>query len=318
MTGDRTVVELAAPPGLAGLYGKAVVGLAGGLVAGLAGGRFPGRDRDPAAAAVPGTELVLRGVPAEPARLTEYARVCGFRLTDTLPASYPQVLAFPLALALMTAPGFPFPAAGVVHLANRIVQPRPLAADQPLDLAVYAEDLRPHPRGSQLDLVTVATVAGAEVWRAVATYLHRSRSGGAGGGRDREPAASAEPVGEQPSAVWRVGPEVARAYAAVSGDRNPIHLSTLAARAFGFRRRIAHGMWTKARCLAQLAPRLPDGYAVEVTFRAPILLPATVGFSATEAGGGFAVHDRRSGRPHLTGTVSAYPGEGGSDSFTRE
>jgi acyl dehydratase len=244
-------------------------------------------------------------------RLAGYARVCGFRLTDALPATYPHVLAFPLALQLMTAPEFPFPAAGVVHLANRIELHRSLDAGEPLDLAVHAERLRPHPRGQQVDLVTVASVAGAEAWREVSTYLHRTASASASGSGSASGSHSGErPPAPAPAAVWRVAADTGRAYAAVSGDWNPIHSSTLAARAFGFRRRIAHGMWTKARCLAQLAPRLPAAYAVAVTFQAPILLPATVGFSIDGSGAGFAVHDRRSGRPHLSGTVEPAPAVG--------
>lgn len=276
------VVELAAPPGLPGLYAKATAGL-------LPGWRRRSED-------LPETELVCRQVPVDRDRLAGYARVCGYPVSDLLPPAYPQVLAFPLTLMLLTAPEFPFPAAGVVHLANRITVHRPLTADEPLDLAVHAERLRPHQRGRQVELVTVASVAGAEVWRGESSYLHRSGGGASGGGLG--------PGGEPPppTAVWRVGADLGRSYAAVSGDWNPIHTSTLAARAFGFRRRIAHGMWTKARCLAQLAARLPSSYTVDVEFRAPILLPATVGFSGDPAG--FAVHDQRNGKPHLSGVVS--------------
>ena len=280
------VVELPEPPRLAVLYGRAA--------AGLLPGRRTGRE-------VPDLVLVRRQVPVDRSGLAGFARVCRFRLTDMLPATYPHILAFPLALQLMTSPGFPFPAAGVVHLANRIELHRPLPVEQPLDLAVHAEGLRPHHRGQQLDLVAVASVAGGEVWRGVSTYLHRSGAGSGSG----DPADRPEPP--EPSAVWRVGAEIGRAYAAVSGDWNPIHTSTLAARAFGFRGRIAHGMWTKARCLAQLGSRLPDAYAVAVSFQSPIRLPATVGFSANRSGGSFAVHDRRSGRPHLTGTIEPAP-----------
>jgi acyl dehydratase len=92
-------------------------------------------------------------------------------------------------------------------------------------------------------------------------------------------------------------------YAAVSGDHNPIHTSRLAARLLGFPRPIAHGMWSKARCLASLEGRLPDAYTVDVAFKLPILLPARVGFAASPAWT-FALHDARSGRPHLVGTVS--------------
>lgn len=280
------MAELARPPSLARLYGAALAGL------------VRGRSGD----TVPDTELVLRQVRADPARLAEYGKVCKFRLTDTLPPTYPQVLAFPLVLALMTRPSFPFPAAGVVHVANRIEVHRPVPVTAPLDLAVRAGDLRPHPRGRQVEMLVVATVDGEQVWRGVSTYLHRTGDGS----RQPEPTPADPDPGPRASAVWRVGAEVGPAYAAVSGDRNPIHLSTLAARAFGFRRRIAHGMWTKARCLAQLANRLPDAYAVTVAFRAPILLPASVGFSATVAAGtgSFWVRNLESGKLRLSGDLA--------------
>jgi hypothetical protein len=144
-----SAVELERAPSLRGLYGKAAAGM------------LPGRRA--VSDTVPDTELVLRGVTADLGRLADYARVCGFALTGTLPATYPHVLAFPLALSLLTAPGFPFPAAGVVHLANRIEQHRPIRIDEALDLAVHVENLRPHQRGRQVDVVAVATADGTRV-----------------------------------------------------------------------------------------------------------------------------------------------------------
>jgi hypothetical protein len=51
---------------------------------------------------------------------------------------------------------------------------------------------------------------------------------------------------------WRLAGNLGRRYGAVSGDRNPIHLYPVTAKAFGFPTNIAHGMWTKARSLAAL------------------------------------------------------------------
>ncbi len=90
----------------------------------------------------------------------------------------------------------------------------------------------------------------------------------------------------------------------MSGDRNPIHLHPLAAKAFGFSRAIAHGMWSKARCLAAFAERLPEAYAVDVAFRKPLLLPSTVDFATRpwDTGRVFALR-ARCGKPHLLGSV---------------
>jgi acyl dehydratase len=107
------------------------------------------------------------------------------------------------------------------------------------------------------------------------------------------------------SAEWRLGGDLGRRYGAVSGDRNPIHLHSLTAKPLGFPSAIAHGMWTKARCLAALEGRLPDAFSVDVRFRKPIRLPGRVEF-LSEAGGEeihFAVRDPQRQIPHLDGCV---------------
>jgi acyl dehydratase len=199
----------------------------------------------------------------------------------------------------MTAPDFPFPLVGLVHVANRVTVVRPIDAGVALDLAVRAADLRPHERGRQVDVVATVSVGDEVVWRGVSTYL-RKEPGPAGGERrgvgDRPPPPAA-------SARWRVEPRVGTDYARVSGDHNPIHTSRFGARLLGFARPIAHGMWSKARCLAALEGRLPDAYTVDVSFKTPVMLPSTVSFSATPAWG-FELHDAKTGKPELAGSVS--------------
>lgn len=243
---------------------------------------------------LPGRSLSRRDVRADRAHLAAYGRVCGFPLGETLPATFPHVLAFPLAMRLMSAADFPFPVVGIVHVANRITVHRPVPAHSTMDLSVGAADLRPHPRGRQFDVTATATVDGEVVWTGVSTYL-RKESASSG---ERERAAPPEPT-----ARWRVPARVGTDYAAVSGDHNPIHTSRVGARLFGFRRPIAHGMWSLARCLAALHPRLPGACTVDARFQLPILLPAEVGFTAVRSGDGweFGLHGRG---PHLAGRVT--------------
>ncbi|GLZ56737.1 MaoC/PaaZ C-terminal domain-containing protein [Micromonospora sp. NBRC 107095] len=278
--GGRTRVELARMPAAGALHRRALLG----ALPGLGGGR---RGPD-----LPAVELTVGGVTVDRGRLADYDRVCGFRLSDRLPATFPHVMGFPLALRLMTAPDFPVPLLGLVHVGNRITVHRPITADETLNFTTYAENLRPHDRGRQVDVVLVGSVDGAEVWRGVSTYLGRERTPG---GRDR----GERPAPPTATARWRVEPRVGTEYARVSGDHNPIHTSRLGARLFGFRRPIAHGMWSKARCLAALEARLPDAYTVEVAFKLPVPLPSTVSF-ALLPDGRFTLHDSR-GRPHLAG-----------------
>ncbi|WP_369799869.1 MaoC/PaaZ C-terminal domain-containing protein [Micromonospora sp. HK10] len=284
----RVRVELGRLPAPGALYRRALLGVLPGT------GRRRGQD-------VPEVELTVGGVTVDPGHLADYDRVCGFRLADRLPATYLHVLGFPLALRLMTVPEFPIPLTGVVHVANRITVHRPVDAGETVDFRTYAENLRPHERGRQLDVVLVGSIAGEEVWRGVSTYLGKGRSAGGGPRRDR----GDRPAPPAASAQWRVTPRVGTDYARVSGDHNPIHTSRLGARLFGFPGPIAHGMWSKARCLAALEGRLPEAYTVDVAFKLPVPLPSTVAFSAGGTGTewDFALHSARDGRPHLVGTI---------------
>ncbi len=250
---------------------------------------------------LPDDELV-REFTVDRSRLADYQRVCGFRTSDVLPATYPHMLAFPLSMDLMTRLSFPFGVIGLVHVENEITQQRPIRADEPLEVRVRTADLRDHKSGRQFDVLASADVAGEPVWRSRSTYLHRESNGGSGSGT-RQAKRSAPP---EPSAVWSVPGDQGRRYAGVSGDSNPIHLHPLTARLFGFPRPIAHGMWVKARCLAALEGHLPAAYTVDVRFKLPMLLPARAAFTSSAKGEGreFAVHDARSGKPHVSGTIS--------------
>jgi hypothetical protein len=256
---------------------------------------------------VPELELTLPGVRADRDAVAAYDRVCGFALRDHLPPTYPHVLAFPLHMAVMADGGFPFGAVGLVHLENRIEQRRPIGIDEELALTVRPTPLRPHPKGRTFSLLTEARSGDEPVWESESTILRRGAGDGAAKKSygDRTPDSGPARADERPSAEWRLGGDLGRRYAAVSGDRNPIHMHSLTAKPLGFPAAIAHGMWTKARCLAALEGRLADRFVVEVAFRRPILLPATVEFGSGAEGNQieFFVRDAEKHTPHLEGSV---------------
>lgn len=313
-------------------------------------------------AKLPGRRTVLAGVRIDERRLRAYAEVCGFRRPEggaggeaALPATYPHLLGFPLAMRLMASPDFPYPLLGLVHTGVELTQHRALRVSDRPDIAVYAEGPWPHRRGSRFGMVTEARLGGEPVWHSRSTYLcrHRTdRSAGGPGGQtgavpESPPDTGPEALPEAPPAreEWRPDAGLGRRYAAVSGDRNPIHLHPLTARPFGFRRNIAHGMWTFARCLAEMCaedapgrlaggpphrpeqseqPMQPERLTATAEFRAPLALPSTVVFHAdgpTGPGGGprrFEVRPARGaaesgpGRAHLTGEVSSDTPSSGS------
>jgi len=287
---------LDSPPGILPLYARA----AAPLIPGASLLPFvPGRSED-----VPELELALPDVRPQAEKVAAYAKVCGFALRDTLPPTYPHVLAFPLHMAIMADGRFPFGAVGLIHIENQIIQHRPLGIGDELKLVVRPTPLAPHKRGQTFSLLTEAWTGPQKAWQSTSTMLHRQQqpadgpqSGQIGRFEARRP---------REGAIWGLGAGLGRRYAGVSGDRNPIHLHALAARALGFPGAIAHGMWTKARCLAALEGRLPDAFQVDVRFRKPIRLPATVEFLSDADGEEieFAVRDAKRQIPHLDGRVA--------------
>lgn len=285
-----SIRELTSAPNTASVYSRAVLG----AILGKKGSTLPD------------ITLVMRNVSIDRQHLAAYNRVCGFAQKETLPVTYPFVLAFPLHMGIITDSAFPFPAMGLVHIQNTITQHRPVSASENLTITVTPANLRPHDKGQQFDIVTTLTAGNDVVWESVSTMLRR----GGGSAAEKAPASKpAAPAAESKSIVqWTVPADTGRRYGAASGDRNPIHLYAFTAKLFGFPKAIAHGMWTKARCLAALDGRLPDAYTVDVQFKLPVLLPAKVAFrsDATENGGfSFGLSDAKSGKPHLAGAVIA-------------
>lgn len=312
MSDAAAVRELASAPSMRTLYPRVAAGSVllptlrrvpgSGALSGLPGlgGLAGGAGRNE----LPNTELLLADIPADRERMIDYARVCGFGVRDELPLTYPHLLGFPMQLELMTDPGFPFGLLGLVHVRNRITRRRQLRVGDRLTFRARAENLRPHDRGRQFDMVVEASVDGEPAWESASTYLRRE-GGAAGGSSERRDGERAAP--REPSAIWKVPGDTGRRYAAVSGDSNPIHLHPLTSRLFGMSRPIAHGMWLKARCLAALEGALPEASTVDVAFKLPLGLPAKVAFSSWTEGEehGFAVHDTRSAKPHLEGGARA-------------
>jgi acyl dehydratase len=261
--------ELESAPALGPLYAKAALGSL----------PLPGGGDE-----LPDHAYALEAVDVDTERLADYARVCGFVLRDQLPPPYPHLLGFPLAMRLMTERGFPFELLGLVHVANRIEQREPLAVGSRPAIRVWADNLRPHHRGRQLELVTEASVDGRVVWIEHSTYLRPGGGSGERPDRDSDPLDGAGQV-----AIWSVPGDVGRRYAAVSGDRNPIHLHSLGAKPFGFPSAIAHGMWTYARALAWLDGRLAPAHVSEVSFRAPLRIPGRARLLAARREAGWDV-----------------------------
>jgi acyl dehydratase len=303
--GVLAVETLTSVPGLTGLYARGAAS-SGRIAAGRALPSLPviGAGGEDALTLPPVAYRVADVDTAGMAsHLRDYQRLLHEPVSDLLPSGYLHVLAFPLATAVMVRADFPLPLLGMVHLANDAALARPVRLGDRLEVRAWAEDLRPHRRGVQVDLVAEVRVHGAlddpvPAWRGVSTYLARgfdpseveggdeADDDGATGATDTDGdgRAATDPwVPPLPTGRWVLPAGTGRAYGALSGDRNPIHMSALSAKAFGFPRAIAHGMYTAARALADVGVARGDAYRWTVRFAKPVLLPGTVDVAVTPA-----------------------------------
>jgi acyl dehydratase len=255
---------------------------------------------------IPGLEAQLYGVSSDPARVKRYAQLCGFEKRLAYPMTWSHIVAFPLHLRLLTDSAFPLPLLGLVHLRNRIVQHREIHLGEHLDIRCRIANPATTSKGLEFDLCTDAFSSGQQVWEETSTTLFREKSSPASSGKtSRAPQALPRYAKTQ---VLAVPEATGRRYGMISGDLNPIHLHPLAARAFGFPRAIAHGMWSKARCLAllQQQPGWRDGpVEVEVGFKKPLFLPgkATLNWEADNERMRFQLLNGKATEPHLDGYV---------------
>ncbi|WP_026910270.1 MaoC family dehydratase [Patulibacter minatonensis] len=291
--------ELKSIPKAAPLYGRAALPM------------LPFASRLPFVAGstkeIPDVDLVVPEVRVDAKNLAAYREVTGFLQQDRLPVTYGFALAFPLHMALMTGGDFPFPAVGLVHLRNRIVHHRPIAPDEALRVSVHGSPLQPHPKGRTFVVRTELSVGTEVVWTCESTFFKRGKGDGSKDDAPDPIDAVAVDLATLQTTQWELPEDLGRRFARIGGDINPIHLHPLTAKAFGFPRHIAHGMWTKARSLAAIEDLLPDAYAVEVRFQKPVFLPGTVEFGSVQADDGrigFALQDAKKQVPHLRGLVS--------------
>lgn len=242
-------------------------------------------------------------------KLQDYRRICGFVDNGQIPPTYFSVLSQSLQVNMMVDEAFPFAILGLVHVANSVTQHRRIADTEVVTMKVSFANLRDHDKGKQFDFVTKVYSADELVWEGTSTYLSRQKTESSK--KDSKPkTVNQKPVAEKEDLhnVFEVPEDIGRRYAKVSGDFNLIHIHPVTAKAFGFPKAIAHGMWSKAKCLSFMD--LPEAYTVDVAFKLPILLPSEVeligdNLANLEESGTveFDLYSAKNDKPHLAGTI---------------
>ena len=255
-------------------------------------------------------EANIQNISAVPTHVNQFSEVCSFaKDSDHLPLPYPHILAAPLHYAVLNHKAFPVKLLGLVHVKNSITQYRPIALQEIMDIECFIEGFDEVENGQIFHMQTRISVDAELVWEETCSFLARRKS--------KEKKAKKKTSSTDGSQIesqitsWEVPANMGRRFAKVSGDVNPIHLSDITAKLFGFKKAIVHGVWSMSRTMAELEStqsqdNLNKAMRMDVEFKLPVFLPTWVSLQTQENSQGlsFLMKDSAGVKPHMAGSLT--------------
>ena len=242
-----------------------------------------------------GVELEEAAIGEE--ELNAYRSICSFKPGGKVPSTFLHAYIFPLQSILLSHSKFPYPMLGLIHFANSIRQYRELQVGEKFSAKCWLGKSYSHEKGQAFDIRCEIRVGRELVWEESSIILHKGKVG------EGELLDWKQPVLEPTCSkeVWEMPSNLGRRFAKVSGDFNPIHLYPLTAKLFGFKRNIAHGMWSLGKALGKYEDKVGESYELTVLFKTPVLLPAKVIYREQQGvlGYEFDLVDKNEEKPHL-------------------
>ena len=225
-----------------------------------------------------------------------------------------RALCFAPSVKALSAPEIPVPMAGLVVAESSWTLAAPILLGGKVEVGATVASIRRSERGTEVTVRGVVFDDGGLVYAEETLYIAKKLTGEPREWGERLPFGGFDlrrrrgvnslgrlDVGNRPAVAEREFTVAdSRLWARYTGDVNPIHMSSAAAKVFGFRRAILHGAAVEAWAMNRLGL---DGTARcwgQAKFRAPALLPARLELidmgRAPSDSRDFAVLDGKSGR----------------------
>ena len=261
---------------------------------------------------LPNIKATWKGASADSRALNEYLMTLNLEKGDTLPVLYPHVMAGSMHMNMLSHKAFPIRLLGSVHLKNRITQIKAIADDAVMDISSEIGAYRLVEKGVEFDFATDVYVNGEKVWEEISTYFQAGRFGGKENPSSEKSFELESLNNPQDCGSWHVPNNRGKKYAKITGDYNPIHMSPLAAKLFGFKRDIAHGFGVLAEAIEysssiEQAGGLEKAIQVDVVFKGPVFLDSDVTLKQNKEqdANRFDVYCGTNPKPSICGAVKA-------------
>jgi len=246
----------------------------------------------------PDADRLRRLVAALEGSVADFERPGGALLLP--PTAFVTWLTPVMSRALLAA-GISLPTARVLHAGNEVRFARVPSVDEALTVEARLASVDATPaRTLVVERAVHRDAAGAEVFTVDTTLFFPGPGPKEKPTPEQRAAREAEkarekaeaprvPEGAREVGRLRAGMAASRAYTAISGDYNPVHISWIAARLLGFRGPFVHGYATKGRIGVRLVRHLLGGDAsrlarLSVRFRRTIALDEETALFASGPG----------------------------------
>jgi acyl dehydratase len=259
---------------------------------------------------LPAIKATWTGAQADQKALTDYLATLNLAQSPNLPILYPHVMAGSMHMNMLSHKTFPIRLLGSVHLKNRITQYQAIPVNAVMDLHSEIASYRLVEKGLEFDFTTVAKINGETVWDEVSIYFQAGRFGGKTKPSEEKSFELDKLADAEKTNGWKVPNNRGKKYAKITGDYNPIHMSPLTAKLFGFKRDIAHGFGVLAEAIEYSAAIEQAGgtekqLQVDVVFKGPIYLNSDVHLrqNAQQNASRFDVYCGDNPKPSICGEV---------------
>lgn len=264
------------------------------------------------AVGLPAIKATWTGAQADQKALNDYLATLNLKKSAYLPILYPHVMAGSMHMNMLSHKAFPIRLLGSVHLKNRITQYKAIPVNAKMDLHSAISSFRLVDKGLEFDFTTVATINGEKVWEEISINFQAGRFGGKTNPSEIKSFELDSLKDPEKTGRWNVPTNRGKKYANFTGDYNPIHISALAAKLFGFKRDIAHGFGVLAEAIEQStaieqAGGVKKTLQVDAIFKGPVYLNSDVYLrqNTQQNSNRFDVYCGENPKPSICGEVVA-------------
>ncbi len=204
-------------------------------------------------------------------QLNEYNRFCKFD-SPSLPLTYLFVASQHAQLSYLSQKGMAVKLLGLVHVSIEFYQQQVISLEQQFELRVHLGEQSWTDKGLQFDLEVEFYSSDELKVGFVSRYLYLQPVS------DSKKRSERSSRGNVDGSLWSAhgqvsfADDIGKRYASVSKDYNPIHISPLLARVFGFRQPLVHGMYSAALLLRSQPMSAPS--KASFRFKRPIFMPS--------------------------------------------